>query len=232
MCSRFSLTSPLEALRQLFNFSERPNLTLAYNIAPTNRIAAIRLGDIEKPNKKQFFMAQWGLIPSWEKTPENSANLINARSETVSQKPSFRKAFQKRRCLIPCNGFYEWKKQNDDSKQPYYVYSTDTEIIAFAGLWEQWTGPNREVIESCTILTRPAVGVLADIHHRMPVTIKPQLFDQWLWGKTEASIPPPDQQTALIYHPVHKKVGNVKNNDTDLRRKIELPSAPIQASLF
>jgi len=134
MCGRFSLTSPIEAMRQLFNFTERPNLSLAYNIAPTTKIAAIRRGTASDTEKTQLFQPQWGLIPYWEKTAANSAKLINARSETADSKPSFRQPFKARRCLIPCNGFYEWKTQEDGTKQPYFIYANDADLFAFAGL--------------------------------------------------------------------------------------------------
>ncbi|MEH6403312.1 MAG: SOS response-associated peptidase [Sneathiella sp.] len=232
MCGRFSLTSPVEAMRQLFKFNERPNLRLAYNIAPTTKIAAIRNGSTGRSEDRQLFMAQWGLIPSWEKTETNSAKLINARSETADTKPSFRQAFKERRCLIPCNGFYEWKTREDGTKQPYFIYAEDTDLFAFAGLWEQWVSPENGFIESCTILTMPASNKIKEIHHRMPVTIKPAQYHVWLQQKTLCPIPALSDQVSFAFHPVSKKVGNVKNNGADLIQEIELPVSHIQASLF
>ncbi|MBL4741002.1 MAG: SOS response-associated peptidase [Sneathiella sp.] len=232
MCGRFSLTSPIEAMRQLFNFNERPNLSLAYNIAPTTKIAAIRRGTIPHTKKTQLFMPQWGLIPSWEKTAGNAAKLINARSETVNTKPSFREAFKAKRCLIPCNGFYEWKIQEDGSKQPYFIYASVGGLFAFAGLWEQWVSPEKDIIESCTILTMPATDSISEIHHRMPVSLLPEHYDEWLQEDPSMSIPHPTEQVAFSHHPVSKKVGNVRNNDADLQQEVELPIIHTQSSLF
>lgn len=132
MCGRYTLTSPLEGVRQLFDFIERPNLAPRYNIAPTQDVAAVRLGD---DGKRHFVQLRWGLIPSWAKDAAIGARLINARAESVAEKPSFRRAFAKRRCLLPADGFYEWKTEKG-AKQPYRITMADGRPFAFAGLWE------------------------------------------------------------------------------------------------
>ncbi|WP_025898479.1 SOS response-associated peptidase [Sneathiella glossodoripedis] len=212
MCARFSLTSPIEAIRQIFGFKERPNLPPAYNIAPTNYILALRI-NIDDGVALSAFQAHWGLIPKWAKDGSVTAKLINARSETVDQKPSFREAFSTRRCIIPANGFFEWRKDLDGEKQPYYFQASDVSLFVFAGLWEKWTSPNGEQIESCTILTEPATEDVAPIHSRKPVTVKVDYIDEWLSGTDRQSIPSISMQERFTFYPVHKKVGNVRENN-------------------
>ena len=231
MCARFSLSSPIEALRNLFQLSGSPNLRASYNIAPTNTVFALRLAS-NTNEEMQHFMPQWGLIPSWSKDGSNSGSLINARSETVSSKPSFRSAFKSRRCLIPANGFFEWMKTKDGSKQPYFIQGNDQPIFAFAGLWETWTNHEGEQIESCTILTQAADETSSHIHHRIPVTVNPNFHKSWLTGIDIASLPPLAQQASFSYYPVHKRVGKVRENDADLIKQIEISDMPVQGSLF
>ena len=231
MCARFSLTSPIEAIRQLFNFAERPNLRLSYNIAPTHSLLALRKSETSAYPTETFF-AQWGLIPAWSKDPAIGSKLINARSETLDQKPSFKQAFQKRRCLIPANGFFEWQKQADGEKQPYYFTAEQAPLFTFAGLWESWQSPDKNVLETCTILTQPATPEIAQIHSRMPVTVMPEFADQWLMGTDHTSFPPLKMQHKFCGVPVSKKVGNVRENNADLINEISLPQKPVQGSLF
>lgn len=231
MCARFSLTSPIEAIRQIFNFAERPNLRLSYNIAPTHSLLALRATETST-YPMEAFSAHWGLIPTWAKDPAIGPKLINARSETLDQKPSFRQAFQKRRCLIPANGFFEWQKRDDGEKQPYFFTADQTPLFAFAGLWESWQSPDKGVIETCTILTQPATPEIAQIHSRMPVTVKPEFADQWLTGTDQNSLPPRTMQQKFRGIPISKKVGNVRENNADLLKEISLPQKPVQGSLF
>ncbi len=231
MCSRFSLTSPIEAIRQLFKFAERPNLRPSYNIAPTHSLFALRKAQIST-YPMEAFAPQWGLIPAWAKSPAIGTKLLNARSETLDQKPSFRDAFQKRRCLILANGFFEWQKLDDGEKQPYFFTADQAPLFAFAGLWESWRSPDQDIIQTCTILTQPATPEIANIHARMPVTVKPEFADYWLSGTDQTSLPAQRMQHSFNAVPVSKKVGNVRENNADLIKEISLPQKPVQGSLF
>ncbi|MGB2659105.1 MAG: SOS response-associated peptidase, partial [Pseudolabrys sp.] len=172
MCGRYAVTSAPEAIRALFGYPEQPNFPPRYNIAPTQPIAIVRLVD----GKRQFALVRWGLLPSWVKDPKNFTLLINARGESVIDKPAFSAAMKYRRCLIPADGFYEWKAAGT-RKQPYYVRANSGQPLAFAGLWETWTGPNGEELETAAIVTTRANRALADIHERMPVVVPPEAFN-------------------------------------------------------
>lgn len=232
MCARFSLTSPIDAIRQLFDFPERPDIAPSYNIPPGIKIPAVRANLSPNEVANSLFSAHWGLIPSWAMNPDLSAKLINARLETVHEKPSFREAFQFRRCLIPCNGYYEWKKLEDGSKQPYFIYSSDNTLFALAGLWEEWSDNKSNQIISCSVLTTAASPELRDIHHRMPVTMKPEFYENWLRGETISSLPKREQQLDFTHHPISNKVGNVRNNDANLIKEVTLSKVPLQDTLF
>lgn len=195
MCGRYSLTTPEEALRRLFRYDGPAlNFPPRYNIAPTQEVPVVRLAGTEGGGEggRELAMLRWGLIPSWAKEAAISNRMINARAETVSEKPSFRNAFRERRCLIPADGFYEWTK-SDGAKQPYRIHRDDDGPFAFAGLWERWRQAG-ETIESCTIVTTDANDALQPIHHRMPVILDPEDFDTWL----DAENTPRDVAQALL----------------------------------
>jgi putative SOS response-associated peptidase YedK len=175
MCGRYTITSAPEALRALFHYDEQPNFPPRYNVAPTQPIPIVRLVD----GKRHFALVRWGLLPSWVKDPKNFTLLINARGESAADKPAFRAAMKRRRCLIPADGFYEWQKAGE-RKRPFYVRAKSGAPLAFAGLWETWTGPNGEELETGTIVTTRANRTLKLIHDRMPVIIAPEAFDLWL----------------------------------------------------
>ena len=175
MCGRYTVTASPEVLRALFAYAEQPNFPPRYNIAPTQPIAIVRLVD----GKRQFALVRWGLLPSWVKDPKTFTLLINARGESVVDKPAFRAAMKRRRCLIPAGGFYEWQKAGD-RKRPFYVHAKSGEPLAFAGLWETWTGPNGEELDTAAIVTTRANKTLGPIHDRMPVIVPPEAFDLWL----------------------------------------------------
>lgn len=177
MCGRFSLTTPLEALRALFGFPEQSNLAPRANIAPTQEVSAV----VAQAGERHLTALRWGLIPSWAKERAIGAKMINARSETVGDKPAFRQAFARRRCLIPADGFYEWQAAAQGPKQPYRIEFKQRPPFAFAGLWESWRDPaSGETVKSCTILTTSATNALAWLHERMPVVLEPAAFDLWL----------------------------------------------------
>lgn len=177
MCGRFTQTHTAEAIAATFQVPTVPPAPPRYNIAPSQLI-----GTIWHPQGaagRQFMPLQWGLVPFWAKDPAIGNRLINARAETVTEKPSFRAAFRYRRCLIVADGFYEWQRQAR-KKQPYYFRFQGRSLFAFAGLWEQWESPAGEVLQTCTILTTTANAVLQPIHDRMPVILPPEAYDAWL----------------------------------------------------
>jgi putative SOS response-associated peptidase YedK len=148
-----------------------------YNIAPTQLIDAV----LETDSERVLSELKWGLIPSWAKEESIGSKLINARAETLTEKPSFKNAFRSRRCIIPASGFYEWAKKGASAKQPYYFYLKEKDVFGFAGLWEEWTDRlTGEIVESCTIITTAANEVLEPVHDRMPVILKPESYDLWL----------------------------------------------------
>jgi putative SOS response-associated peptidase YedK len=168
------ISSP-EAIRRLFGYPEQPNFPPRYNVAPTQPVPIVRLVD----GQRQFTLVRWGLIPPWVKDPRQFSLLINARGESVNEKPAFRNAMRRRRCLFPADGFYEWKDEGG-RKRPFCVRPKNGEPIAFAGLWETWMGPNGEELETAAIVTTAANRELAALHDRMPVVLAPDAFDLWL----------------------------------------------------
>jgi len=183
MCGRFTLYGSPEEVAALFDLPEAPILVSRFNIAPTQPVGLVRL---RAPQEREWALTHWGLIPSWSKDPSIGARMINARSETVAEKPSFRAPFKRRRCLVPISGFYEWQKQGK-SKQPYYITAKDNDLLAIAALWEYWEGADGSALESCTLLTTEANEFMTPLHNRMPVFIAPEDFDQWLGdGKDES----------------------------------------------
>jgi putative SOS response-associated peptidase YedK len=177
MCGRFTLFEADKILSKEFGVSSVPPLSPRYNIAPSQPVTAIRA--MPTASGREIAFLRWGLIPSWSKDPAIGNRLINARAETAGEKPSFRNAFRRHRCLIPTNGFYEWQRL-ERGKQPYFVRMHDERLFAFAGLWDRWESPDEDVIETCTILTTAANTVLAPIHDRMPVILPPGEYDRWL----------------------------------------------------
>lgn len=175
MCGRFLLTSPPKAVHDLFATVETPDFPPRYNIAPSQPISVVLLEGPERHIK----LMRWGLIPSWVKDPRTFSLLFNARADSVLDKPSFKNAMKRRRCLIPSDGFYEWQTLGA-AKKPFYIHPAKRGPIAFAGLYETWEGPNGEVMDTVAIITTDASGDLRAIHDRMPVVIAPEAFDLWL----------------------------------------------------
>lgn len=214
MCGRYSFTQVTEAIADKFQVKEVPEISPRYNIAPTQQIATV-LVDSES-SERQLKMLRWGLIPSWAKDAKMGAKLINARAETVAEKPAFRAAFKKRRCLILADGFYEWQTQNGE-KQPFYFRLENGEPFAFAGLWEHWEKGEGEPIESCTILTTEANELMHPIHDRMPVILEAKNYEQWLDPEAKKvellqSLLQPYPTEEMTAYPVSTKVNNPKND--------------------
>ena len=178
MCGRFTLKTRVAALIEQFGGEPPPELVLRYNIAPTQAVAIVRIAP--DTGVKQWQMARWGLIPSWAKDASIGNRMINARAESVADKPSFRTAFRRRRCLIPADGYFEWQKTGS-AKQPYYIRLDDERPFAMAGLWERWLNPaTNEPLQSCTIITTQANPLTQPIHDRMPVILPPTAYSLWL----------------------------------------------------
>lgn len=224
MCGRFSQSKSAEAIASAFQVAEVPPLTPRYNIAPTQSVATI-LQTLDQQDR-QFKMLHWGLIPSWAKDPKMGAKLINARAETVAEKPAFRTAFRQRRCLVLADGFYEWQTQeNNKQKQPYYIRLNDWQPFAFAGLWERWQDTESEVIESCTLLTTEPNELMCPIHNRMPVILDPKDYDLWLDPEVKQpevlqSLLHPYPSEKMMAYPVSKAVNKPSNDTAECIEKV------------
>jgi putative SOS response-associated peptidase YedK len=216
MCARYVITSPAAAIRALFGYEERPHFPARYNIAPTQPIPIIRLGD----GRRSFALMRWGLLPAWVTEPKSFSLLVNARGESVLDKPAFRNAMRRRRCLVPADGFYEWGA--GQPRRPYFVRPKKRgEPIAFAGLWETWSGPNGEELDTATIVTTRANRTLAVIHDRMPVIVAPEAFNLWLDcskidATTAAAIIVPAPEDLLECYEVSPAVNRVANDEPSL----------------
>ena len=211
MCGRFTLTSELKEIQEHFNAHNPVAYGASYNIPPSREIPAVR----PSQTGRELFLCRWGLIPHWSK-PENKYQAINARAETLASKPYFRDAYKKRRCLIPANGYYEWKKELQ-AKQAYYIHLPDNPLFAFAGLWENWQHQDRH-IESCAIITTAANTRTQTIHDRMPVILDRRDYDEWLEsGAEKLLIPYPGE---MACYPVGKYVNNPRNDGADLLRPL------------
>lgn len=230
MCGRYTLTASPEAIRNFFRYAEQPNFPPRYNIAPTQPIAVVRLIN----EQRQFALMRWGLLPSWVKDPKAFSLIVNARGESVIEKPAFRAAMKRRRCLIPADGFYEWKA-GGPRKQPYYIHAKSGEPLAFAGLWETWTGPNGEELDTVAIVTTDANRTVSPLHDRMPVIVPPDAFDLWLdSGHVDATtaaaliLPAPD--SLLEVWPVSTDVNRVANDDAHLIDQVAEGAEPVPAA--
>lgn len=217
MCGRYTQVRPWAELVELYRITEPAtarNLAPRYNIAPTQDVPVVRPG--KAGGGRELTMVRWGLVPSWAKDLAIGARLINARAETLAERPAFRDAFRRRRCLIVADGFYEWQQRQGEAKQPHWITVADGRTFAFAGLWDRWAAPGGERMESCTIVTTDASPALAPIHARMPVILDAEAFDTWL----AIGAPPDDARSllrpyggALRIVPVSRRVNSVRNDD-------------------
>jgi putative SOS response-associated peptidase YedK len=219
MCGRYVIISTPEAIRALFGYGELPNFPPRYNVAPTQPIPIVCLVE----GKRSFSLMRWGMLPSWVKDPKTFPLLINARGESVLEKPAFRNAMRRRRCLIPTDGFYEW--QTGTPKRPYFVRAKrdgdDAPPLAFAGLYETWTGPNGEEMDTAAIITTKANRILSAIHDRMPVFVPPQAFDLWLdcanvGADVAAALIAPAEEALLEAYEISTAVNRVANDSVAL----------------
>ncbi|NJO07097.1 MAG: SOS response-associated peptidase [Chloroflexaceae bacterium] len=216
MCGRFTLRTPSEVLAAQFELPNIPALNPRYNVAPTQAVAVVR----QQPVGRHLDWLQWGLVPHWAKDPSIGSRMINARSETVAEKPAFRAAFKARRCLVLADGFYEWQAiLGTRTKQPFYFQMEAGKPFAFAGLWEQWNGPDG-LLETCTLLTTEANALVQPVHDRMPVILPPDVYSVWLApdmhdrGALEALLVPYDP-AAMQAYPVRRAVNNTRNDSPE-----------------
>jgi putative SOS response-associated peptidase YedK len=234
MCGRYVILSTPEAIRAMFGYAELPNFPPRYNVAPTQPIPVVRLDN----GKRSFALMRWGLLPAWVKDPKGFALLINARGETVLDKPAFRNAMRRRRCLIPTDGFYEWPAAANAGapRRPCFVRAKrgadgTAPPLAFAGLYETWTGPNGEEVDTAAIVTTRANSMLSPIHERMPVFVQPEAFDLWLdcanvEADVAAALIAPASEALLEVYEVSTAVNRVINDSAALIASVPAGAAP------
>jgi len=226
MCGRFTLKTPERVRFQHLELSNLDVLVPRYNIAPSQNILTV----VQRGSDREAALLQWGLIPSWSNEPKG---IINARVETIDEKPSFKESFQRRRCLIVADGFYEWERMGKIS-QPYYFQMKDGEPFAFAGIWDRWRHNDR-TITSCAIITTTANELLAKIHHRMPVILGSETFDLWLNEESRSAdlkdLLTPYPADLMMSHAVGYEVNGTKIDDESLLRPVE-PNLGVTLSLF
>ncbi len=224
MCGRFAINTSKSALLELYRLmgmDRFEDFAPRFNIAPTQELFAVRQGAAGR----ELVKLRWGLIPAWAKDASMAAKLINARSETVAVKPTFRDAFKKRRCLVPATGFYEWERSGR-KKIPYLFGMRDGRLLSFAGLWERWQSPEGKDVETCSLLTTGTNELMAPIHDRTPVIIPPEHFDRWLdvdanAPETLAALLHPFPADAMVCCRVSERVNNARNEGPDLIRSVQ-----------
>lgn len=222
MCGRFTLHTPESRIRAVFGLEHTELLGLRprYNVAPGQAVPIIR----DSVAGGMMSMARWGLVPSWSKEAKTRYSTINARIETVADKPTYRDAFRRRRCLVPADGFYEWSVI-DGVKVPHYIRHTDRDVIAFAGLWDHWEGDG-EGFDSCSIIVMPANEVMGRIHPRMPAILSPEHYAAWLdmhENRKDALMRylQSARDTGLQYYPVSTRVNSPRHDDAQCMEPAE-----------
>ncbi|HWX53076.1 MAG TPA: SOS response-associated peptidase [Verrucomicrobiae bacterium] len=233
MCGRYRLTAKERYLRDHFGLDDDPEWSPRWNIAPTQPVAIVRQ-DATQP-KRSFAQVRWGLVPYWAKEPSIGFKTINAASETAADKPAFRDAIRRRRCLVPADGFYEWRKISAKEKQPYNFGMTDDSVFAFAGLWERWQDAAGKAVETCAILTTRPNALVAEVHDRMPAILTLENYDLWLDpGITDPArvmecLAPFDTRRMKKY-PVGTRVNRPENEGPECAQ--EVPAAQAAPTLF
>ena len=217
MCGRYVRTTPIEQFAKLFHAEGHPECWPSYNIPPSTKVLVARN---TPEGGRELAALKWGLVPAWSDEPKTEYSTINARAETVAQKPAFRSAFRHRRCLIASDGFYEWHPQPDGHKQPYFIYLKDHAPFAFAGIWEHWEREGK-TLDSCSIIVTTANTLMQPIHERMPVILSPDQYDAWMDPNvTDAEhllpllAPYPPEMMQL--HPVKTTVNSPRNEGPEL----------------
>jgi putative SOS response-associated peptidase YedK len=228
MCGRLNLTASGSELAEIFGLDEIPNVSPRYNIAPMQPIAVVRVDP--KGGRRRLDTLRWGLVPSWEKDPAVGNRMINARIESAASKPAFREAFQRHRCLIPTNGFYEWEDRNG-VKQAFVIRRKDGHLFAFAGLWDRWD--RGEPLETCTILTTEPNEVVRPIHDRMPLILPPEAYELWLDPREDKvgalkRLLGPTSVEDLVAVPISSRVNSPENDDPEVLEPITGPVSSAQ----
>ena len=213
MCGRYALSSPVESLEAQFEAEAQVLLQPRYNIAPTTPVPVVMNGGAGRI----IVLHRWGLVPSWSRDAAAGARMANARAETVADKPSFRGPFRRNRCIIPADAFYEWRAGTP--KQPFAIRAAGGGLLAFAGLWDRWEGP-AGVLETCTIITTAANGIMAPIHDRMPVILAREDYGRWL-DEGGVALLRPCPEAWLEVSPVGPRVGSVRNDDPSLLEPLD-----------
>ncbi len=215
MCGRITLTVKPEVLLEEFPVDEVPDFEPHFNLAPTQALCVVTN---REPRKVQLF--RWGLLPFWAKSLKDGARMINARSDSVASKPAFKKAFERKRCLILADGFYEWKVLDKKRKQPYFIGLKDRRPFAFAGLWETWRAPDsEEPVYTCSVITTDANASLSRLHDRMPVILPPEAYTRWLEDGGQDLLVPYDG--AMESYPVSTLVNSPVNDTRECLEPIE-----------
>lgn len=229
MCGRYALTSPPEAVREAFGYREQPNFPPRYNIAPTQPVPVVR----QNAGAREFVLMRWGFLPGWVRDPREYPLVINIRGESAREKPSFRAAFMRRRCLMPVDGFYELQRQAGGSRrpsEPWLFRRPDRGVFAFASLWESWHGADGSEIDTVALLTGPANGLMSAIHERCPVILPPEDHARWLAPETS-----PDEAATLLKPPPEEAlemlaVGSAVNAVAHDGAELQAPRADAAAS--
>lgn len=226
MCSRFTITSHPEAIRDYFHYRNKEEFPPRYNIAPSQPVPIVRASE---SGARELTLVRWGLIPSWVKDPGEFSMIVNARSETVREKPSFRNAIKHRRCLVPADGFYEWQGARGQ-KRPYFIKPQGGGPIAFAGIWEDWMGADGSEMRSMAILTTESDEVVGKVHNRMPVVVDEENFDDWLdcmnvRADEALQIVAKGSRVSFEIEEIDRRVNNPRNDDPEVQK-------PVQGQLF
>jgi putative SOS response-associated peptidase YedK len=219
MCGRYALHTSPEVIALMHGLKTACAWEPRYNIAPTQFAPIVRLRPVEgavdgRGSVRELAIAKWGLIPSWAKDPSMGARMNNARAETVAEKPAFRAAFKRRRCLIPVDGWYEWKEEGG-RKQPYFLHLGENELASLAGVWEEWISPDGSPVESYAVITTEANEDAAQVHDRMPVIVEPAQCPLWLEGDTKeaGSLLRPLERGKLRFHKVDRRMSSARVDD-------------------
>jgi putative SOS response-associated peptidase YedK len=245
MCGRYELHSHPAAIALAFGLAHPPDVHPRYNIAPSTDVPIVR---VNAEGQRELVRMRWGLVPRWAKDLSIGARMINARGETLADKPSFRIPYRRHRCLLPADGFYEWMTVGageSSRREPQHVGMADGSLFAFGGLYERWRSPDGDVLDTCTIVTTEANGLLKAVHDRMPMIVPPEHYARWLdpANADVADLIAPYSSAAMAYYPVSARVNSVRHDDSSLIERVaamsvqgeadhEPPPAPEQESLF